>query len=102
LFTTVKSQYQQIFIFPVFLHFIAFSSSNMGEFSKDVRMLAALEESENDGDKLMDAARRLAGAFSELLTVAQPGANEVANVRIVLCGVSALSKCSVLEMNFCL
>ena len=55
-----------------------FSSSNMGEFSKDLRMLAALEEADNDGDKLMEAARRLAGAFSELLTVAQPGANEVA------------------------
>jgi talin len=53
------------------------SSSNIGEFSKDVRMLAALEEAENDGDKLLEAARRLAGAFSELLTVAQPGSNEV-------------------------
>lgn len=53
------------------------SSSNIGEFSKDVRLLAALEEAENDGDKLLDAARRLAGAFSELLNAAQPGSNEV-------------------------
>lgn len=53
------------------------SSTNMGDFSKDVRMLAALEEAESDGDKLLEAARRLAGAFSDLLTVAQPGSNEV-------------------------
>ena len=40
-------------------------------------MLAALEEEENDGDKLMDAARRLAGAFTSLLKAAQPGSQEV-------------------------
>ena len=56
---------------------VLFSSSNIGEFSKDVRMLAALEETETDGDKLLDAARRLAGAFSELLMAAQPGSAEV-------------------------
>jgi len=43
-------------------------------------MLAALEETESDGDKLLDAARRLAGAFSELLTAAQPGSAEVSAV----------------------
>jgi len=42
-------------------------------------MLAALEETESDGDKLLDAARRLAGAFSELLTAAQPGSAEVSS-----------------------
>lgn len=56
----------------------------MGEFSKDVRTFAALEENDNDGDKLLDAARRLAGAFSELLTVAQPGSNEVCQIEITL------------------
>ena len=55
------------------------SSSNIGEFSKDVRMLAALEETESDGDKLLEAARRLAGAFSELLSAAQPGSAEVSS-----------------------
>ena len=59
------------------VHLLMFSSSNIGEFSKDVRMLAALEDADSDGDKLLEAARRLAGAFSELLTVAQPGSNEV-------------------------
>jgi len=59
--------------------YVVYSSSNIGEFSKDVRMLAALEERESDGDKLLDAARRLAGAFSELLTAAQPGSAEVSS-----------------------
>lgn len=57
--------------------FFCHSSSNIGEFSKDVRLLAALEEAESDGDKLLGAARRLAGAFSELLDAAQPGTDEV-------------------------
>lgn len=57
--------------------FFCRSSSNIGEFSKDVRLLAALEEAESDGDKLLGAARRLAGAFSELLDAAQPGTDEV-------------------------
>lgn len=43
-------------------------------------MLAALEEDESDGDKLLDAARRLAGAFSELLKAAQPGSQEVSTL----------------------
>jgi len=46
-------------------------------------MLAALEETESDGDKLLDAARRLAGAFSELLTAAQPGSAEVDHVNLL-------------------
>jgi len=65
--------------------FIMCSSTNMGEFSKDVRMLAALEETESDGDKLLDAARRLAGAFSELLTAAQPGSAEVCSSSSCCC-----------------
>ena len=56
---------------------ITFSSSNIGEFSKDVKMLAALQEEDNDGDKLLDAARRLAGAFSDLMNAAQPDSQEV-------------------------
>ncbi|KAK2151018.1 hypothetical protein LSH36_379g01082 [Paralvinella palmiformis] len=51
-------------------------SSNIGEFSKDVKLLAALEEEETDGDKLLEAARRLAGAFTDLLRAAQPGSQE--------------------------
>lgn len=47
-------------------------SSNLGEFSHDVKMLAALQ-GENTGNKLMEAAKILAGAFSDLLNAAQPG-----------------------------
>lgn len=49
----------------------------MNEFSKDVKMLAALQEEEDTGDRLLQAARRLAGAFSDLLQAAQPGTTEV-------------------------
>ena len=61
------------------LYFLMFfrSSANLPEFSKDARMLAALEDEGNDGDRLLDAARRLAGAFSDLLTAAQPDNQEV-------------------------
>ncbi|PVD36353.1 hypothetical protein C0Q70_03333 [Pomacea canaliculata] len=51
-------------------------SSNMGQFSRDVKMLAALGEDKNASDKLLDATRRLCGAFSELLNAAQPGSKE--------------------------
>jgi len=40
-------------------------------------MLAALEEEESNGDQLMDAARRLANAFSDLLSAAELGSSEV-------------------------
>ncbi|KAL8568329.1 hypothetical protein ACOMHN_040902 [Nucella lapillus] len=51
-------------------------SSNMGQFSRDVKMLAALGEDQNAGDKLLDATRTLCGAFSDLLNAAQPGSRE--------------------------
>ncbi|GAB1607177.1 talin-1-like isoform X1 [Argonauta hians] len=47
-------------------------SSNLNEFSHDVRMLAALQ-GESSGNKLLDAAKLLAGAFTDLLNAAQPG-----------------------------
>jgi hypothetical protein len=40
-------------------------------------MLAALHEDKNAGGSLLDAAKRLAGAFSDLLTAAQPNARDV-------------------------
>ena len=55
---------------------VATISSNIGEFSKDMRMLAALQEQESDGERLMEAARRLAGAFTDLLKAAQPGSDQ--------------------------
>ena len=52
------------------------SSSNLGDFTHDVRILAALQEDDN-GNKLLDAARRLAGGLSDLLNAAQPENREV-------------------------
>lgn len=63
--------------YVVFCNF--YSTSNVGEFSHDVRMLAALNEDKNAGGSLLDAAKRLAGAFSDLLTAAQPNARDVSH-----------------------
>ncbi|KAI0230740.1 Talin-1 [Lamellibrachia satsuma] len=54
---------------------VATISSNIGGLTKDVKMLAALDETD-DGNRLMDATRRLIGAFSDLLNAAQPGGAE--------------------------
>lgn len=51
-------------------------SANLPEFSKDARLLAALYEDDEDGNKLLDAARRLANAFTDLLKAAQPGSDQ--------------------------
>ncbi|XP_053387301.1 talin-1-like [Mercenaria mercenaria] len=51
-------------------------SSNLGDFTHDIRMLAALQEEDNSGEKLMDAARRLAGGLSDLLNSVQPERRE--------------------------
>lgn len=45
----------------------------MGEFSKDVRLLAVLEPMESDGFRLMDAARFLANSVCGLMKVVEPG-----------------------------
>ncbi|XP_070547100.1 talin-1-like isoform X3 [Ptychodera flava] len=53
-------------------------SSNLPELVKSVRLLSALLEDDKDGhgEKLLDATRKLAGAFSDLLKAAQPGSKE--------------------------
>uniref|UniRef100_A0A0B7BNT7 I/LWEQ domain-containing protein n=1 Tax=Arion vulgaris TaxID=1028688 RepID=A0A0B7BNT7_9EUPU len=51
-------------------------SSNVGDFSRDVKMLATLQEEDNSGQRLLDAARGLIGAFSDLLRIAEPGTTE--------------------------
>ena len=40
-------------------------------------MLAALQEEDDSGNRLMDAARRLAGGLSDLLNACQPENKEV-------------------------
>uniref|UniRef100_A0A8D2JEE5 Talin 1 n=1 Tax=Varanus komodoensis TaxID=61221 RepID=A0A8D2JEE5_VARKO len=53
-------------------------SSNLTEMSKGVKLLAALMEDEGgNGRQLLQAAKNLAGAVSELLKTAQPSSAEV-------------------------
>lgn len=40
--------------------------------SRGVKMIAALMEPEPEGEKLLDATRKLCNAFSDLLTAAEP------------------------------
>lgn len=47
-------------------------ASNLPEMSKDVKTIAALMDDEDSGDRLLDAARRLCNAFSDLLRAAEP------------------------------
>lgn len=51
--------------------------SNLPEMTKDVRMIAALMEDTNSGEKLLDATRLLCSAFSDLLRAAEPESKEV-------------------------
>ncbi|KAH9509677.1 Talin-2, partial [Bulinus truncatus] len=51
-------------------------TSNVGDFSRDVKMLATLQEEDDSGQRLMNAARGLIGAFSDLLRAADPGSTE--------------------------
>ena len=50
---------------------IATRSANLQDLTKGIKMIAALYDDDNDGNKLLDAARNLADAFSNLLKSAQ-------------------------------
>lgn len=52
--------------------FFCFSSSNLTELVKAVRLLAAMSASQREGDDLLDAAQKLALATAGLLNTAQP------------------------------
>ena len=47
-------------------------STNLPEMSRDVKVIAALMDDHDKGDRLVDAARSLCNAFSELLKAAEP------------------------------
>ncbi|KAL0809871.1 hypothetical protein ABMA28_011355 [Loxostege sticticalis] len=49
-------------------------TTNLPEMTKGVQMIAALME--DDGDRLLDATRKLCAAFSDLLTAAEPETKE--------------------------
>ncbi|KAJ8935035.1 hypothetical protein NQ314_013060 [Rhamnusium bicolor] len=50
--------------------------SNLPEMTKDVKMIAALMDDGNMGEKLLDATRKLCHAFSDLLKAAEPESKE--------------------------
>lgn len=50
-------------------------TSNLPAMAKDVKVIAALTDDHDRGDKLIDAARNLCNAFSDLLRAAEPSNN---------------------------
>ena len=51
-------------------------AQSIPEVTKEVRIIAALMEDDNNGDKLLDTARRLCSALSDLLKAAEPESKE--------------------------
>lgn len=51
--------------------------SNLPEMTKDVKMIAALLDDTNMGEKLLEATRKLCTAFSDLLKCVEPETKEV-------------------------
>ncbi|KAK9301347.1 hypothetical protein QLX08_006276 [Tetragonisca angustula] len=51
-------------------------ATNLPEMTKGVRMIAALMDDDSSGDKLLDAARKLCSAFSDLLKATEPETKE--------------------------
>ncbi|KAI1290436.1 Talin-2 [Halotydeus destructor] len=49
-------------------------TSNLPEVTRDVKVIAALMEDDDKGDRLIDATRRLCSAFTDLLNAAEPNA----------------------------
>lgn len=52
-------------------------ATNLPEMTKGVRMIAALMDDESSGERLLDAARKLCSAFSDLLKATEPETKEV-------------------------
>ncbi|KXJ09333.1 Talin-1, partial [Exaiptasia diaphana] len=50
-------------------------SANLQDLSKGIKMIASLLDDTDDSNKLLDAARGLASAFSNMLKAAQEGSN---------------------------
>ncbi|XP_076679087.1 talin_middle and talin-RS domain-containing protein rhea isoform X2 [Andrena cerasifolii] len=51
-------------------------ATNLPEMTKGVRMIAALMDDDTSGDRLLDAARKLCSAFSDLLKATEPETKE--------------------------
>lgn len=59
---------------------LIFSTTNLSEMSKDVKMIAALMDDDLQGENILDAARNLCAAFYDLLKAAEPETKEVKNM----------------------
>lgn len=55
-------------------------ATNLPEMTKGVRMIAALMDDESSGERLLDAARKLCSAFSDLLKATEPETKEVSSI----------------------
>ncbi|CAG4965792.1 unnamed protein product [Colias eurytheme] len=51
-------------------------TTNLPEMTKGVQMIAALMDDDDNGDKLLDATRKLCSAFTDLLRAAEPETKE--------------------------
>lgn len=54
---------------------LSIRSANLQDLSKGIKMIASLIDDTDDSNKLLDAARGLASAFSDMLKAAQEGSN---------------------------
>ena len=64
---------EENFDYPALANAVQTVAFNLPEIARDTKILAKLMEDEPRGDELIDAARRLCKAFSDLLNAAEPG-----------------------------
>lgn len=60
----------------VISHAVSQITESIPEVTKEVRLLAALMDDDNNGNKLLDTARKLCNALSDLLKAAEPESKE--------------------------
>lgn len=60
----------------VITHAVSQITESIPEVTKEVRLLAALMDDDNNGNKLLDTARKLCNALSDLLKAAEPESKE--------------------------
>ncbi len=75
----------------------------MGDFSKDVMMIAALHESSDiHSDRLLLAAKNLCNAFGDFLKLVEPESNEVSFFFFFLIFLIFLYECYFSHVKTCL
>ena len=69
----LTSAEEEHFDYPALANAVQTVAFNLPEIARDTKILAKLMEDDSRGDELIDAARRLCKAFSDLLNAAEPG-----------------------------